>query len=407
MKKIIVFLTAFSLLLLCSCSEKTDTDISETILSSDLLTETSSTSIFSTPEDDNTIVSETTAIEYKYEVLTDPDIRNLKWGMSLEEVKVFETSPISNEDTVEAGYDDYGNYHNKYTMLTYNDVSFGDEIIDKYVIDMSLCCYEKDGLVTVTFSVKDNKPLIDDGTFFSQYYSSDNEALDAYADFANYFKNIYGESNGEYDADYDGYNSKSWNDISDKYDILLMYSDLSSIDLGQQTNVYFFTKSEINNDPSQNTETTTTTSKQSNSSLGEQNALKRAKEYLNYSSFSYDGLVEQLEFEGYTHSEAVYAADNCGANWNSQASDKAKEYLKYSAFSYSGLVEQLEFEGYSHSDAIDAVNNCGADWNEQAAKKAKQYLEYSSFSRTGLIEQLEFEGFTHSQAVYGAEQNGY
>ena len=86
---------------------------------------------------------------------------------------------------------------------------------------------------------------------------------------------------------------------------------------------------------------------------------------------------------------------------------EAESYLDYSSFSYSGLIEQLEYEGYSNEDATYAVDNCGADWNEQAAKTASDYLDYSSFSKDGLIEQLEYEGFTHDQAVYGAEQNGY
>ncbi len=85
----------------------------------------------------------------------------------------------------------------------------------------------------------------------------------------------------------------------------------------------------------------------------------------------------------------------------------AKSYLRVSAFSYNGLIEQLEFEGYSSEEAKYAVDNCEADWNEQAAKSAKNYLRVSSFSRSGLIEQLEFEGFTHEQAVYGAEAVGY
>lgn len=86
---------------------------------------------------------------------------------------------------------------------------------------------------------------------------------------------------------------------------------------------------------------------------------------------------------------------------------QAKKYLDYTAFSRSGLIEQLKYEGYSQSEATYAVNNCGADWNEQAAKKARKYLTYKPFSRSGLIEQLEYEGFTHSQAVYGVSQNGY
>lgn len=86
---------------------------------------------------------------------------------------------------------------------------------------------------------------------------------------------------------------------------------------------------------------------------------------------------------------------------------KAKSYLSFSAFSYKGLIEQLEFSKFTHEDAVYAANNCGADWNEQAAKKAKSYMEFSSFSRDGLIEQLEFSGFTHEQALYGVKAVGY
>lgn len=91
------------------------------------------------------------------------------------------------------------------------------------------------------------------------------------------------------------------------------------------------------------------------------------------------------------------------------ALNKAKDYLYVLPFSRESLIEQLErYDKYSHEDAVYAVDNCGADWNEQAARKAKDYLEILSFSKSGLIEQLErYDGFTHEQAVYGAEQNGY
>ncbi|RJW38678.1 hypothetical protein DXC92_18980 [Clostridiales bacterium TF09-2AC] len=89
------------------------------------------------------------------------------------------------------------------------------------------------------------------------------------------------------------------------------------------------------------------------------------------------------------------------------ALSKSYSYLSYSAFSYSGLVDQLEYEGFSTEEATYAVDNCGADWNEQAAQKAQDYLDYSSFSRSGLIEQLEYEGFTKEQAEYGASAVGY
>ena len=85
----------------------------------------------------------------------------------------------------------------------------------------------------------------------------------------------------------------------------------------------------------------------------------------------------------------------------------AKNYLSFSAFSHDGLIQQLEFEKYTTEQATYGADNCGADWFEQAAKSAKNYLSFSSFSKDGLIQQLEFEKFTHEQAVYGAEQNGY
>lgn len=140
---------------------------------------------------------------------------------------------------------------------------------------------------------------------------------------------------------------------------------------------------------------------------GESNALRSAKDYLKYMPFSYTGLIEQLEYEGYSTEEATYAVDNCGADWYKQAEKEADSYLKYSAFSYTGLIDQLEYEGYTSDQATQAADNCGADWFEQAAKCAESYLKYMSFSRDELISQLEYEGFTHEQAVYGAEENGY
>ena len=85
----------------------------------------------------------------------------------------------------------------------------------------------------------------------------------------------------------------------------------------------------------------------------------------------------------------------------------AENYLSFSAFSYEGLIDQLEFEKYTSEQAVYAVDHCGADWFEQAVKAAESYLDFSSFSKEGLIDQLEFEGYTPEQAVYAVEQNGY
>lgn len=89
------------------------------------------------------------------------------------------------------------------------------------------------------------------------------------------------------------------------------------------------------------------------------------------------------------------------------ALSRAKSYLSHSSFSYKGLIEQLEYEEFSHEEAVYGADNCGADWNEQVAKKAKSYMSHSSFSKNRLISQLEYEGFTKEQAQYGASTVGF
>lgn len=141
--------------------------------------------------------------------------------------------------------------------------------------------------------------------------------------------------------------------------------------------------------------------------IGQKNALARAISYLRSSSFSYESLIHQLEYEGYSNADATYAARYCGANWNEQVLKKAKSYLHTSSFSYSGLIHQLEYEKFTSEQAKYGVDNCGANWYEQAAKKAASYMRFSSFSRDRLIEQLTYEGFTVAQAEYGASTVGY
>lgn len=93
-------------------------------------------------------------------------------------------------------------------------------------------------------------------------------------------------------------------------------------------------------------------------------------------------------------------------NSQQQAVKKAKSYLDFTAFSRSGLIKQLKFEGFSEADATFAVDSLNADWNAQADAKAKSYLEFTSFSHSGLIKQLKFEGFTDAQAAHGVASVG-
>ena len=122
-----------------------------------------------------------------------------------------------------------------------------------------------------------------------------------------------------------------------------------------------------------------------------------------------------------THADDVVASHQAGkpgkqepdmttAQKNAVAS--AQDYLDYTAFSRDGLIEQLSSKagaGFSKADATFAVDYLDVDWKAQAVKSAQDYLSYTSFSRQGLIEQLESDagaGFTHAQAVYAVNKVG-
>lgn len=139
---------------------------------------------------------------------------------------------------------------------------------------------------------------------------------------------------------------------------------------------------------------------------GMRNALDKAYNYLRVLNFSYQGLIKQLKFDGFSDAESIYAADHCNANWNDQALGKAKSYLSIIPHSYLGLIKQLKYDGFTEAQATYAAKNCGANWNQQAAKKAKSYISIMSFSRESLIKQLEYDLFTYAQAVYGVNAVG-
>jgi hypothetical protein len=88
------------------------------------------------------------------------------------------------------------------------------------------------------------------------------------------------------------------------------------------------------------------------------------------------------------------------------AREKGADYLDYTSFSRTGLIDQLKYEGFSQGDATYAVDALHVDWNEQAALKAADYLDYTSFSRSGLLDQLLYEGFTQAQAEHGVNSTG-
>lgn len=99
-------------------------------------------------------------------------------------------------------------------------------------------------------------------------------------------------------------------------------------------------------------------------------------------------------------------------NQQKNAVRSAREYLDLTAFSRQGLIDQLSSaygSGYSINDATIAVDSLTVDWNAEAEQSAKEYLNLTAFSCNGLIEQLDspYGGkFTVDQATYGAKQAG-
>jgi hypothetical protein len=114
--------------------------------------------------------------------------------------------------------------------------------------------------------------------------------------------------------------------------------------------------------------------------------------------------------EAAAEEEAPPAPKLTGPQMNAVRS--AKQYLSFSGFSRDGLIQQLSSDagdGYDVADATAAVDSLDADWNENAAKSAQQYLNMTGFSCDGLIEQLSSSAgdkYTVSQAAYGARQAG-
>lgn len=318
-KLIIVFLTAA--MLLCSCSNGSTNDNSETTVAQtteSLVTEATQEQP-KTSEIKSTETTVTTA-ERVYEELPDADIRNLKWGMSLEEVKVYETERNYTEEVSDDS-----------TLLIYQNVDFNG-----YTSEMTLSILNEDngiykkGLDGVNYRIVGDK----------------------YTEFYNSIVNEYGT------ADSDSSSMATWNVSEKNYIIMLLsYNEGTNV----ITQYSFFPLFESINEDENNFSTTNaiTTSKTSFPTLGEKNALSAAKNYLDVMPFSYSGLIEQLEFEGYSTSEATYGADNCGADWNKQAEKAAANYLAIMPFSKQELIEQLEFEGYTHSQAVHGAEANG------------------------------------------------
>ena len=138
----------------------------------------------------------------------------------------------------------------------------------------------------------------------------------------------------------------------------------------------------------------------------QQDALTKARDYLETMDFSASGLIDQLIADGFSSKEALYAVQNCGADWNAEAVKKAKALLEDGIYSQAGMAKQLEADGFTKEESAYGAENCGASWDDMAVRKAQSYMSSMFFSEYELIDQLINDGFTRPQAVYAADSGG-
>ena len=98
--------------------------------------------------------------------------------------------------------------------------------------------------------------------------------------------------------------------------------------------------------------------------------------------------------EGYTYDWEIKPEDDTPEN----ALEEAKNSLETMPYSYKGMIEILEFIGYSTENATYGADNCGADWNEEAIRYAEWIDRDSEYTSEQLLDSLEYAGFTHEQA---------
>ena len=90
------------------------------------------------------------------------------------------------------------------------------------------------------------------------------------------------------------------------------------------------------------------------------NALHKAENYSKMMHMSKQRIYDQLTSEygeKFDAEAAQYAIDSVVTDWNQNALQTAVDYLDYSSFSYPGLYDQLVYEGYTAEQAQYAISN--------------------------------------------------
>ena len=110
-----------------------------------------------------------------------------------------------------------------------------------------------------------------------------------------------------------------------------------------------------------------------------------------------DDLNKEDESNPYSELEPVFYNTHYG---NEGAVNSAKNYLISMAASKNKIISFLRKKGFSEEEAIYGAENCGADWYDQALRMAMSYLNVQEFTYEQLALQLMIEGFTEDEIIY-------
>ncbi|MBQ7058828.1 MAG: hypothetical protein IJM83_05945 [Firmicutes bacterium] len=133
-------------------------------------------------------------------------------------------------------------------------------------------------------------------------------------------------------------------------------------------------------------------------------AYFRAFELYTNGYYSYVGLIDRMENEGYVYEDAVWAVDRIDADWYVDAVGYANYLLSQDNYTRGELWSDLSYAYFTDDQCDYGVANCSADWSYEALQMANSYLyEYAPCAPYDLKMQFMDGGWTQDEIDYAME----
>ena len=119
--------------------------------------------------------------------------------------------------------------------------------------------------------------------------------------------------------------------------------------------------------------------------------------------YSKQELVEDLSAY-YSEEEINDALFQLNIDFKQEAVIRAKEYIESFGGSYKNMIQRLESDKFTPEEVVFGADNCGVNWNEEAIRAAKKYIESNGeYSFEKMVFQLTWFDFTQEEAEYAAK----